>query len=85
MAITAVDSVVSHMVFMAELYGLAPHHVLIGEIRCAHQANNEREREPDQKNSGKQTESGNEIRAAVKNLGHVYFAPRREASPGSIQ
>lgn len=74
MTITTVDPVVAHMVFVAELHGLFAGNILPSEIWCARKRQYSGKRQSRQKNCGKQTEPGDKIRAAVKNLSHVSVA-----------
>jgi hypothetical protein len=72
--IAAIYAVVTHVVLVAELYGLRPRNVLIRGIGRARQSQDGSERQPDQKDGREQCESGDEIRAAMKNLGHISVA-----------
>ncbi|HLZ93051.1 MAG TPA: hypothetical protein VKQ28_15175 [Candidatus Acidoferrum sp.] len=72
--VTAIDSVVSHMVLVTELDGLLASYVLVGQIRSASQTHDGPQRQGRQQSTKKDTELGDKIRTAVKNLGHVNFA-----------
>ncbi len=74
MAVTAVDAIVSHVVLVAKLDRLLARDVLVRQIGCARQAHDAAKRQGGQQCSKKDTHLGDEIRAAVKNLGHVNFA-----------
>ena len=83
--IAAIEPVVSNVMFMAELHGLRARNVLVRGIRRARQPQYADEPQTDQKNSREQAESGNEICASMKNLGHVSVAlfcegPSREGA-----
>jgi hypothetical protein len=72
--VSAVDAIVADVVFVAELHRLLARDILIRGIGRASDPQHSRECEPSQKYSGEHTESRDEIRAAVKNLGHVIVA-----------
>jgi hypothetical protein len=74
MAISAVDTVISDMMLVAELDGLLARDVLIRQIRCPRQTHDPTKRQSSEQRAKKDTHFGDEIRAAVKNLGHVNFA-----------
>jgi hypothetical protein len=74
MTIAAINAVIADMMFVAELHGLLAGDVLIGQIGGACSRKDAHKREANQKNGGENTEARDEIRAAVKNLGHVSFA-----------
>ena len=81
MTVPAVDSVVSYVVFVAELNGLHARYTLVSNIRRSRH-----DQHSGQPESGKEYESGqtkprDEIETAVKNLGHVKFAPEGTGSP----
>ena len=78
-AVTAVDSIISDVMLVAELYRLRSRNVLVRRIGRARQSQNADEPQPSQKNSREQTESRNEIRTAMKNLGHVSVALWRKS------
>jgi hypothetical protein len=81
MAIAAIDSIISDVMLMAELYRLRSRNVLIRRIGRTRQSQNAGKRQPNQKNGREQTKSRNEIRAAMKNLGHVCVALLRRPLP----
>ena len=74
MAIAAIYTVIADMMLVAELNGLSPYDVLICEIRCPSDAQHADERKRRQEKRRKDTKSCDEVRASVKNLGHVKFA-----------
>ena len=78
-AVAAVDSIISDVMLVAELYRLRSRNVLVRRIGRARQSQNADEPQPSQKNSREQTESRNEIRTAMKNLGHVSVALWRKS------
>ena len=89
MTVPAVEPIVAHVVLVAELHRLLARNVLVRRIGRTRQPQNAHEPQSDQKNSREQTESGDKICAAMKNLGHVSVAllrrlPRKEQMPGSF-
>jgi len=72
--VSAVDTIVADMVFVAELHRLLARDILIRGIGRASDPQHACESKPGEKNCRKHTEPGNEIRAAVKDLGHVNLA-----------
>jgi hypothetical protein len=74
MAVAAVEPVVADVVLVAELHRLRAHNVLVCRVGRTRQPQNAHKPQPNKKNSREQTESRNEIRAAMKNLGHVSVA-----------
>ena len=81
--VSAIDPVIAHVVFVAELHRLGPCHVLPREIRRTREPQYSCQGKPGQEYSCKQTEPGDKIRAAVKNLGHVCVALRRGLHKGA--
>ena len=81
--VSAIDPVIAHMVFVAELHRLGPCHVLPREIRRTRQPQYSCQGKTGQEYSCKQTKPGDKIRAAVKNLGHVCVALWRDLHKGS--
>jgi hypothetical protein len=79
--VSAVDAVVADVVFVAELHGLFSRNILVGGIRRSSNPKHARDCETGEKNGGKHTKPGDEIRAAVKNLGHFIAALWRKSSP----
>src|SRR5207237_3779568 len=73
MTVAAIDSVVSHMMFMAELHRLFACDVLPRHIRRACRLEHRQHRKTHDKNKREDTKSGDEICASMKNLGHVRF------------
>jgi hypothetical protein len=73
MTVAAIDAVIADMVFVAELDRLLAHHVLVRQVGGAGKPQHSREAQAGQKKPEKDTESGDEIRTAVKNLRHVNF------------
>ena len=74
MTIAAIDSVIAHVMFVAELDRLLARNVLPRQIRRSRERQYSRERQSRQKNCGEKAEARDEIRAAVKNLGHDRVA-----------
>jgi hypothetical protein len=74
MTIAAIDPVIARVMLVAELNGLFPRNVLIRPVWRARNPQNAQKAHRSQKRSRDQTESGNKIRAAMKNLGHVSVA-----------
>ena len=74
MAVAAVDTIISDVMLVTELYRLRSRNVLVRRIGRARQPQNADEPKPNQKNSREQTKSRNKIRTAMKNLGHVSVA-----------
>ena len=74
MTIAAIEPVITDVMFMAELHWLRARNVLVGGIWRPRQPQYADESQADQKNSREQAESGNEICASMKNLGHVSVA-----------
>src|SRR5258708_31328249 len=81
MTVTAIDAVVAHVVLVAELDGLLARDVLVRQITSAGQAHHTPESQGCEQRPKKDTEPRDEIRTAVKNLGHVKFALLRLAQP----
>jgi hypothetical protein len=71
MTIPAVNAVIAHMMLVAELDGLLARHVLARHIGRTGDSEHRDQRQSSQKNSGEHTEPGDEVRTAMKNLGHV--------------
>src|SRR5262249_3775250 len=69
--VTAVDSVIAHVMLVAELYWLGARDILPREIWRSGQHQHGCQTQSGQEYPRKQTEPCNEIRTAVKNLGHV--------------
>ena len=69
--VAAIDAVVSHVMFVAELHRLFTRDVLTRHVRGIGHADYSQKAKSNQKESGKHTKSGNEVRAAMENLGHV--------------
>lgn len=78
-AVAAVDAIVPHVMFVAELYRLLTGNVLPRLIRRPRQSQNSQQRDSCQEDGGEQTETRDEIRTAVKNLGHVLRCAVAEA------
>jgi hypothetical protein len=89
--VPAIDPVVTRVMLVAELNRLITHDILVRQIRRARSHKDTRQRQTRQKKRRKDTETGDEIRAAVKNLRHVYVctlevsAPRRNDNLGVHQ
>ena len=71
MTVAAVNAVITHVVLVAELHRLFPRHVLPRHIGRTRHREDRDERHSDQKERRKHTESRDEIRTAMKNLGHI--------------
>jgi hypothetical protein len=84
MTVAAVNAIVAHMVFVAELHRLLAGNILPRKIWRARERQYPRKRQPREKNSGKQAETGDKIRAAVKNLGHIRVALWRQPGDSTI-
>jgi len=80
MTVAAVDAVIAHVMFVAELHRLLAGNVLPRHIRRTRHGEHGNSRHAGQKKRRKHTESRDEIRAAMKNLGHVFSAPCGERS-----
>src|SRR5215467_10327493 len=80
MAEAAIDAVVAGVMFVTELDGLVLSDVLPRKIRGSCKSEHARQSDSAQQNNGEQTESCDEVGAAVKNLGHIRVAPWRRRS-----
>ena len=80
-AVSAINAVVTHMVLMAELNGLITRYILIRQNRRTRRHENTRQRQTRQEKRRKDTETGDEIRAAVKNLRHVCVCTLEVSAP----
>jgi hypothetical protein len=74
MTVTAVDAVIPNVMLVAELHGLFTRDVLVGRIRGTCERKDSNKCQAPKKGGRKYAESGDEVRATVKNLGHVIFA-----------
>jgi len=74
MTVAAVNAVVADVMFVAELHRLLTGNVLPRHIGRPRHREHGHERDSDQKNRRKHTESCDEICTAMKNLGHVFSA-----------
>ena len=74
MTVPAINAVVAHVMLVAELHWLFPRNILSRQIGRTRERQYPGESNSRQENRGEQTESRDEIRAAVKNLGHVCVA-----------
>ena len=81
MAVAAVDALISHVVLVAELYGLIPGDTLVGNVGRPRYHQYASQRQASQENRSKQTESRNKIRTSVKDLCHVSVALGQINSP----
>ncbi len=81
MAIPAIDAIVPDVVLVTELNRLIARYVLIRQIGRTRRQQNPCQRQTRQKERGKDTETGDEIRAAVKNLRHVYICTLKVSAP----
>src|SRR6266849_1757636 len=75
MTVAAVDAVVADVMLVAELHRLLTGNVLPRHVGRARHREHGYKRHSDQKERRKHTETRDEIRAAMKNLGHVCSAP----------
>src|SRR5262252_7150464 len=87
MTVAAINPIVPHVMLVAELHRLLAKDVLPRKIRRTSERQYPGEGKSCQENRGEQTESRDEIRAAVKNLGHVCIAlwrmpPSKGRQPG---
>jgi len=73
MAVAAIDSVIAHMMFVAELHRLFARDVLPRQVRRTCSGQQRQNCKPDQEKCRKDTKSGDEVRASMENLGHVRF------------
>jgi hypothetical protein len=67
---------------VTELNGLITDHILVRQIRRARRQQDTRQSQSRQKRRRKDTETRDEIRAAVKNLRHVYVCTLEASAPG---
>src|SRR6266849_4549786 len=74
MTVAAVNAVVADVMLVAELHRLLAGNVLPRHVGRARHRKDSDKRHSDQKKRRKHTESRDEIRAAMKNLGHVCSA-----------
>src|SRR5260370_22985945 len=81
MTVAAVDAVIADVMLVAELHRLLTGNVLPRHVRRTRHREDGYERHSDQKERRKHTEPGDEIRTAMKNLGHVFSALCRGALP----
>jgi hypothetical protein len=79
MAVAAIDSIISYVMFVAELNGLFARDVLPRHVRRARRRQHRKDCKPHQKKKRKDTKSRDEICASMKNLCHVLFALWRGA------
>jgi uncharacterized protein len=82
MAIPAIDTVITRVMLVAELNGLITHDVLVRQVRRARSQQDTRQRQTRQEKRREDTETGDEIRAAVKNLRHDYICTLEVSAPG---
>lgn len=80
-AVPAIDAIVADVVFVAELNGLITRYILIRQNRRTRRHENTRQRQTRQEKRRKDTETGDEIRAAVKNLRHVCVCTLEVSAP----
>src|ERR1700674_2985774 len=79
MTVAAVNAIIAYVMFVAELHRLLTGNVLPRHVGRARHREDGYERHSDQKEGRKHTESRDEIRTAMKNLGHVCSALCRGA------
>jgi len=87
--IAAVNAIVARVMLVTELHRLLAGNILARKIWRASERQDPRKSQSRQKNRGKQAETGDKIRAAVKNLGHIRVAlwqvpPFRGAATGRL-
>src|SRR6266436_7087856 len=73
-AVAAVNAVVADVMFMAELHGLLTREVLARHVGGTGHRKHGNQRQSDQKKRRKDTKPCDEVRASMKNLGHVSVA-----------
>jgi hypothetical protein len=81
MAIPAIDTVISRVMLVAELNRLIAHDILVRQIRRARSQKDARQRQTRQEKRREDTETGDKIRAAVKNLRHDYICTLEVSAP----
>src|SRR6267142_4287910 len=74
MTVAAVNAVIADMMLVAELHRLLTRNVLPRHVGRARHREDGDQRDADQEKGRKHTESRDEIRTAMKNLGHVCSA-----------
>src|SRR6266478_1033389 len=74
MTVAAVNAVIADMMLVAELHRLLTRNVLPRHVGRARHREDGDERHSDQKERREHTESRDEIRTSMKNLGHVSSA-----------
>src|ERR1700682_5709028 len=79
MTVAAVKAIIADVMFVAELHRLLTRNVLPRHVGRARHREDGYERHSDQKEGRKHTESRDEIRTSMKNLGHVCSALCRGA------
>ena len=72
--VAAIDTVIADVVLMTKLNGLLARYVLVRQIGRTRGPEDAGQRQTRQKQRRKDTESRNEVRAVIKNLGHGNFA-----------
>src|SRR4029077_13840766 len=83
MTVPAIDPVIAHMVLMTELHRLRTHHILPRKIGRTRKTHHPGQCQSCQEYPCEETKPGDEIRAAVKNLGHVLIALWRVSMKGA--
>jgi len=83
--VPAVDAIISHMMLVAELYWLAPDNKLIRNKRRPGEQQHSGQGQIRQDYQSKHRKSCKQICTAVKNLGHVNFAPEGRCFPQGRQ
>jgi hypothetical protein len=73
-AVPTINSVVADVMLVTELNRLLPRHILVRKIGRSRSDQHSGERQTSQKQGRKDTESRDEVRTVVENLGHVKFA-----------
>ncbi len=84
-AIAAIDAVVAHVVFVAELNRLIARNVLVRQIRRARREQHTGQCDAGQKHACEDTESRDEVCASMKNLRHVYVCTLQVSAPGGSE
>lgn len=75
MTVAAINAVIADVVFVTELQRLVSGDAFIGDVRRSRHKQNRRQRDVRQNHQCEHRKSRNQICAAVKDLGHVQFAP----------
>ena len=85
MAIAAIYSVISDVMFMAELYGLFARDKCEGVIARPGELRHKPERQGDKKYSAKDGHTRDDISAAMKDLAHCFVNPVSELNAARVE